>query len=199
MKKLFPLLLLMAMISGCSQAPVVITDQLQASWHAHRDQLMKLNDWSIQGKVGLYTPDEAWPGELQWQQNSDQYDVRIIAPLGAGTLRVFSVEGGVVLEHSSEAGQRFSPDPESLLQQQFGWQIPIRHLRYWMVGLPSPLSTISGDYQLDQQGRLQSLLQSGWKIEFSRYKKTAGMVLPTRVLMEYEDLSVKFIVRKWQI
>jgi len=194
-----PLLLLVVVISGCSKTPIVMTDQLQASWHAHRDNIKKLTDWSIQGKVGLYTPDEAWPGELQWQQNSDQYDVRIIAPLGAGTMRVFSVEGGVVLEHSSEAGQRFSPDPESLLQQQFGWNIPIRHLRYWMVGLPSPLASVKGEFQLDPQGRLQTLSQAGWTINFSRYKPSAGMMLPGKVLMEYEDLSVKVVVRKWQI
>ena len=199
MKRLSYLVVILMLVSACSQhRKLVNTTQLDA-WEQHRQQISKLHDWKITGRVGLYTDDEAWPGEIHWRQFGEQYDMRIIASLGAGTMRVHSVEGGVVLEHSSNPAPHFSPDPEALLKQQLGWQLPIRHLRYWMAGLPSPLVSYTGPLDINTEGQLNSLKQSGWLIQYKRYVKTAGVSLPAKVLMEHPELSIKIVIRKWQI
>lgn len=198
MKRLLYLASLLIFLNACSQQTIVSPYQ-QAAWDEHRHQLVQLQDWNITGRVGLYTNDEAWPGDILWKQVGSQYDMRIIAPLGAGTLRVHSVEGGVLLEHSSNPTPYFSAEPEALLKKQFGWEMPVRHLRYWMTGIPSPLIPISGPMDLNAQGYLNSLKQSGWLISFKRYKKIAGYTLPVKVLLEHQDLSIKIVIRKWQI
>jgi outer membrane lipoprotein LolB len=193
------LLLLVLLFSACSQPLQVPDSGPMQAWKSRQAALMNLTDWKLQGRVGLYTEQEAWPGDLHWQQSGAAYDMRIIAPLGVGNLHVYSVEGGVMLEHSSEPQAYFSSDPEVLIQKQYGWKLPISNLRYWMTGLPSPLSSLSGKLDLDEHGRLQSLQQSGWHISFQHYKKIAGYDLPTKVLLEHQDLSVKIVVRKWQV
>ena len=177
----------------------MITSEQQQQWQRHQQQVLGLEKWQIQGRVGFYTEHEAWPGELNWQQNHQQYDVRIIASLGAGSIRIFTTEGGVMLENSSDPRPHFSPDPQALLKQQMGWDLPIDSLRYWVRGIPSPLEKDPGKWQLDASGRLANLQQAGWSIEFDRYKPNAGIVLPGKVLMEHKDLSVKIVIRKWQI
>jgi len=193
------LILMVALISACAREPLLRESQQLMAWKKHQSMLLALKDWKIQGRVGLYTPDEAWPGDILWSQSEQNYDMRIIAPLGAGTLHVYSVDGGVMLEHSSEPMAQFSPDPEAFIEQKFGWQLPLNSLRYWMTGVPSPQGKLSGTMDLDEQGRLKSLQQSGWNIQFSKYTDVSGYTLPAKVLLEHKDLSVKIVIRKWQI
>lgn len=199
MGRLSLLLLLVFIASACSQQKLVATSRQLDAWKARQALLAGLENWKIQGRVGIYTEDEAWPGDLQWTQSRQQYDIRIIGSLGAGTLQVVSVEGGVVLRSSSDASPHFSPDPESLLKNRFGWTLPIRNLRFWMRGVPSPLESLTGQPELDQAGRVKSMEQSGWKISYNGYRKVAGFELPVKILMEHKELSVKVVIRKWQI
>lgn len=198
MKHLFYLGTMLVLISACSQ-PKPVNQSQKLAWTQHQLQISKLQDWNLNGRVGLYTKDEAWPGDLQWKQKGDQYDMRIIASLGAGSMRVYSVEGGVVLEHSSSAVPHFSATPETLLKEQFGWELPVRHLRYWMKGIPSPFAEVTGVLDLNSRGYLNNLKQAGWAISFSRYKQTAAYILPAKVLLEHEDLSIKIVIRQWTI
>lgn len=191
--------LVVVLISACAREPLLRDHQQWRLWEKHQAQLLSLKDWKIQGRLGLYTPDEAWPGDVLWSQSGQGYDIRIIAPLGAGSMHIYSVEGGVMLEHSSEPVAQFSPDPEALIAQTFGWQLPVTSLRYWMTGIPSPQGAIEGELDLDEQGRLNSLRQSGWNIQFSKYKSVSGFELPARVQLEHKELSVKIVVRKWLI
>ncbi len=193
------LFLLIALLAACARQPIVKEDVKQQIWQQHQQSLMDLKNWKIQGRVGLYTADEAWPGDLLWQQSAAQYDLRIIAPMGAGSLHIYSVEGGVMLEHSSNAQAHFTANPEALIQQEFGWILPMRNLRYWITGMPSPLENIQGKLDIDAQGRLNTLQQSGWNISFLSYTNMKGFELPQKVLLEHQDLSIKIVVRKWQI
>ncbi len=199
MGRLSLLLLLVFIASACSQQKLVATSRQLDAWKARQALLAGLENWKIQGRVGIYTEDEAWPGDLQWTQSRQQYDIRIIGSLGAGTLQVVSVEGGVVLRSSSDASPHFSPDPESLIKSRFGWTLPIRNLRFWMRGVPSPLEPLAGQPELDHAGRVKSMEQSGWKISYNGYRKVAGFELPVKILMEHKELSVKVVIRKWQI
>lgn len=199
MLRVFPIILVVVLASACSREPLVRDDLKFNAWKTRQAQLLQLVDWKIQGRVGIYTPDEAWPGDIHWSQSAKNYDMRIIAPLGAGSLRIYSVEGGVMLEHSSQPRAQFTADPEATIEQQFGWQLPLNSLRYWMTGVPSPQGTLPAGLALDERGRLLSLQQSGWTVHFSKYKNVSGIELPTKVLLEHQELSVKIVIRKWQI
>jgi outer membrane lipoprotein LolB len=186
-------------MAACSQVQPTSDPARQLNWERHQQQLLQLDHWQIRGRIGLYTENEAWPGELTWKQSRTDFDVRIIASLGAGSLRLYSRAGGVMLERSSEPQPYFAPDPQVLLKQQTGWDLPIDNLRYWVKGVPSPDAGPPTQSILDAEGRLQSLRQSGWLVSFQRYRQFGEYQLPVKVLLEKQDLSVKLVVRQWQI
>lgn len=189
---------MLLLLAACARQPVFQAEALPA-WEAHRMKMEQISDWQIEGRVGLYSENEAWPGDLLWQQKGNSYDIRLIAPVAAGNMHIYSVPDGVMFEHSADPEVRFTADPEALIRQTFGWQLPIADLRYWIKGIPSPKSRIAGQINVDEQGRLRELTQSGWKITYQKYVSQADKAMPKKVLLEQADLSIKIVIRKWQI
>ena len=52
---------------------------------------------------------------------------------------------------------------------------------------------------LDDAGRLSRLSQGGWSIDYGRYRETAGVGLPVKMLATREDWKVKLAVRGWNL
>ena len=197
MTRCLVLFMMLLVLAACARQPVYQAED-SAAWEAHRNNVDAINDWKIEGRIGLYSDNEAWPGDLHWLQTGKSYDIRLIAPVAAGSLHIYSVPNGVMFEQSSYQHAQFTSDPEGLIKKNFGWQLPIADLRYWIKGIPSPESAVTGMMDVDEQGRLRGLTQSGWKITYQRYIEQAGKTMPKKVLIEQEDLAVKIVIRKWQ-
>jgi len=92
-------------------------------------------------------------------------------------------------------GKTFSASsPEQLLAQQWGFNIPVSYLNYWIRGLPAP-----GDAkkQFDGQGRLVELNQAGWHVQFLDYTQKKGIELPKKIFLASNDMKVKIMVYDW--
>jgi outer membrane lipoprotein LolB len=79
-----------------------------------------------------------------------------------------------------------------------GWTMPVEGMRYWAIGLPAPDSKPERQ-QLDDQGRLLELSQSGWTIEYRRYQPVGEVELPDKIFMQNHKLNVKLVVERWQL
>ena len=83
------------------------------------------------------------------------------------------------------------------------WPIPFMQMSYWVRGLPAPGGHDSIGF--DYVGRVRSLTQNGWKIEYSEYRAFDGIDLPKRMAIttwlsdqEYgETVSVKLSIGSW--
>ena len=86
---------------------------------------------------------------------------------------------------------------EMLVREQVGWPVPIEMLGWWVRGLAAP-----GPVQqrtLDEEGRLSTLQQEGWAIEYSRYGEVGEVAMPSRMTARQDDRSVKIAVKRWQL
>lgn len=193
--KQFAVAMLVLLTAACSTQQVVPPKQAQALWESRQAQLQQLDHWNLNGRISLVMPGEAWQADLIWAQQRERFDIKLIAPLGQGTLALRGSPGGAELRSSRSPQLVRAPDPETLLYQQTGWRMPVDGLRYWVRGLPAP----GGDpqLQLDGRGRLESLEQFGWHVEFVRYQERAGTALPDKIFLRKEDLSVRVIIRNW--
>ncbi|MGD8514308.1 MAG: lipoprotein insertase outer membrane protein LolB [Granulosicoccaceae bacterium] len=191
------LALLMAIIlPACTVLPEQpVPADREAARLAHRQALLTLETWMLNGRISIRHGEEAWHAGLYWHQIGDIYQIRIIAPLGQGGAQLDGSSHSVVLQTGD--GVYRADSAERLLAEQFGWQLPVEGLRYWAIGrvAPGPVDSISHD----EFGRLRELQQSGWTISYLRYQPdNSNLMLPGKVFLRRNGLEVRFVVDSWQ-
>lgn len=135
-----------------------------------------------------------------WRQEGETFDIELWGPLGQGRSRLTGTTQSV--EWVDAQGQRqVSPDPQGLMQAQFGWSLPLEALPFWMQGrLPArPRPT---QEQRSPNGDLLSAQQNDWSLQFSRYKDhpKAGATVrrPGLVRGQNAELQVSISIREWR-
>lgn len=185
-------------LTGCSL--FVPKEQLEGAgnpelWQQHREQVSRIDSWQINGKVGIKAPQDSGSGTVFWVQRLDYFDLRLSGPLGRGAARLTGRPGAVLLEIAGE-GRFDGNTPESVLEARLGWRLPVSHLLWWIRGLPVP--NLPSQLKLNADSQLASLEQEGWSVVFSDYQAHQGYVLPERVKLEGQNLSVTFVIKEWQ-
>lgn len=166
-----------------------------AQWKQHKDQLSSIDGWQIEGKVGVRAPKDSGSGTLFWLQRQDYYDIRLSGPLGRGAARLTGRPGQVSLEVANQ-GRYEATSPETLLEEQIGWKLPVSHLVWWVRGLPAPDS--KSRLSLNGDSRLATLEQDGWQVEYLSYVEQSGYSLPERIKLHGPDLDVTLVIKDWQ-
>lgn len=189
---------LIALLAGC--AGFGSREALQGQgdpqqWRQHKAQLSTLDGWQINGKVGIRAPRDSGSGTLFWLQRQDYYDIRLSGPLGRGAARLTGRPGKVSLEVANQ-GRYDAATPETLLEEQLGWKLPVSHLSWWVRGLPAPDS--KSRLSLDADSRLATLEQDGWQVEYLSYAQQNGYWLPERIKLHGSDLDVTLVIKEWQ-
>lgn len=152
-------------------------------------------DWSLQGRVVVRNETQGWHATLNWTQARDDYHIDLSGPLGQGAVALDGDSENMRAQLSGEDVPREGP-PSQLLSEVVGWQVPVLSLRYWVLGLPDP-SEHTSDRQWDAVGRPATLSQSGWTIEYSRYREDGLLPLPTRLRAARGEWSFKLVVDTW--
>ena len=164
-------------------------------WKAHKAHISEIDGWQISGKIGIQAPQDSGSGTLFWLQRQGYFDIRLSGPLGRGATRLTGRPDAVALEVAGQG--RFEADsPEALVESQLGWQLPVSHLLYWVRGLPAPDSR--SRIALDPNGRLASLQQDGWDVQYLGYTEEDGYTLPNRIKLAGRDLKITLVVKDWQ-
>ena len=101
-------------------------------------------------------------------------------PLGSGLVRLEQDAGGATLTDNGRNVYR-AESIEDLLFDATGWHIPLDGLTYWIRGLPVPAVPLK--QELDEQGRLAVLWQSGWEVRFQAYARHGEHDLPSRLTL----------------
>jgi outer membrane lipoprotein LolB len=78
-----------------------------------------------------------------------------------------------------------------------GWSIPVSGLEWWIKGLP--LGTADYSFDLRGDGRLKSLLQNDWKINYLDYfdRQSPAQGLPRKMYLKHQDLALKIVIERW--
>ena len=192
------------LMSGCATAPqpeVVISDQArQQLWSENRPIREQISNWQLTGRMGLRVPGESGTLSLEWQQDHSDYKLYLDGPLGTSVARIEGSQKGVRLWADGKEYQ--GRNPEALLFQMTGWDLPVSLLRYWILGIPAPLPGFQNDSQglrLNNQGLAERISQNGWQVEYLAYRDFKGLVLPSRLKVSRGEVKVTLSVRSWGI
>jgi len=209
--RLYCLLLINLWLFGCASSQVKEVAEEKIDWQHQQQALQQIKQWAINGRIAVQTNYDGGQADYHWQQlNTTDYKIRLQAPLGAGTTWINGDAQGVNLRTSSGEAL-YDADVDKLMLQINGWPLPVSGLRYWVLGLPSAASSYSVS-QWKSNGLPGVMLQDGWRIEFRRYKKVSGILMPHKLFIRRadaqgvgdmgnneEDVDVRLIIRQWSV
>jgi len=208
---LYCLLLVNLWLFGCASTQPKEAANETIDWLQQQHALQQIKQWSIDGRIAVQTSSDGGQADYAWQQLSAvDYNIRLQAPLGAGTTWIKGNAQGVSLRTSS-GDSLFDTNVDKLMLQMNGWPLPVRGLRYWVLGLPSN-TTAYIVRKWHPNGLPAVMLQDGWRIEFRRYKKVSGVLMPHKLFIRRvnekniggaednkEEVDVRLIIRQWSI
>jgi outer membrane lipoprotein LolB len=187
------------LLAGCAAAPKTPLPELppEQALELREQRLEAIRHWTCIGRVGASNGRDSLSASMRWIQNRDGYKIRLSGPLGQALVDVTGSAAGVALR-TGDRGTFYASSPEVLLDEQFGWRLPVSGLRFWILGLPVPDAEVSLR-ELDVYGRIRRLEQSGWRIEYLDYIQVEGLDLPSRLELRHPHLSARIAVRRWQL
>ena len=192
-KKLF-ILLIFLLLHGCSS---FINNDINHDNTSKNNNQVELNQWSINGKLGVKTKTEQVSTSLTWIQNYDDFDIRFSGPLGYKASTIRGNQEYAVLNLAGE-GEFRSESPEKLLQEKTRINFPVKNLLSWIKGKPNSINN-SEDIKRLKSGKIKSFTEDNWKVNFTKFTTEKEIQLPTKIILKKEDIILTIIIKKWQI
>lgn len=153
--------------------------------------------WQLSGKIGLRAENLAESAFIHWRQCGEHFDIRLSGPLGKTVARVQGLRQQLTV--SIDGREPVTTDqPETLLQAELGWSVPLRALRYWVRAEAAPGAR--AEWQ-GEQPQPQLLEQLGWQVRYLGYHTRgdgeSGLALPARLQLRGEGLTATLLIRDW--
>jgi len=185
-------------IASCAAIKEQITTE-PAGWTAEQQKRQQIKAWEIRGRLGVQTEDNGGVLDIIWKHSEQEFSIRLIAPLGAGS---YLVQG------SKESAEIRFPDGEKTIINNIDdvfksilkVDLPASAVNDWVRGLPAKKLTIES-ISWNEQGLLEKVKQAGWNVELKKYTGTK-ILLPHTLYLSRDDnidLSIKLVLKRWLI
>jgi outer membrane lipoprotein LolB len=148
-------------------------------------------EFDLSGRLAARYGKDAFTGNIAWRHAKSADELLITSSLGAGVARIVR-EGDSVVLTTAEPREYRASDAEALTEEVLGFRLPLSGLADWVRGRPSDKAAAKADY--DEQGRLRSLEERGWKIDYQEYEGK----LPSRMRLTYPDIELRLAISKWE-
>ncbi len=153
-----------------------------------REHLYDLGSWSFSGRLALTGKKDAWQANIVWAHDLGSDEIKLSGPLGQGAT-VIRLSSDEVIIDRGDGKVLSSRQPEDFINQQLGLAVPVRSLRYWVVGLPEPSTT----FVLTTDG----FVQSGWLIEYKQEQVVNSELIPRKISVTNEQVKLKLMIDQW--
>jgi outer membrane lipoprotein LolB len=159
-------------------------------WEQRVGDLQRSSAWQLDGRAAVAVGTQGWQATLNWRQQSDSAEVHLSGPFGIGALVLKRTPQGLSLN-----GAPPSDTVLAQLQERLGFELPIDHLRFWLLGVPDPSAAF--ELKRNDQDRASQLTQSDWSIDYDRYMPVDGDWLPAHLVLSREGVRVRIAVDHW--
>jgi outer membrane lipoprotein LolB len=168
-------------------------------WEAHQQSISAIHTWDASGRVAADLGGETASGSVDWSQSFDMVDFRFRGPFGVGGFQIQGDDDRLRVR-TSRGDDFILEDPVEDMRMQLGWVLPVRAMRYWILGIPAPTSDGEGPLTMafTTEGELVALDQDGWRIDLSDYQDRAGHHLPGKVNMAGDGVELRFVIDSWE-
>lgn len=152
--------------------------------------------WSLDGRFAAADGHHGGSGSLAWQQRGQHYAFTLRAPITGKTVQLEGGPDGAVLtgvDRQPLAGS----DARSVLAHEFGWNVPVAELAWWVRGLRAPGSAAALTFGAN--GLPATLDQAGWHVEFKDWYAARTPPLPRRVYASRDPYTVRVLIEQWGV
>jgi outer membrane lipoprotein LolB len=185
-----------AFLAAC--APVQVRGPgtaAQLAAQAARERLLGAQqNWSITGRFAASDGHHGGSGSLEWLQTGDAYQFTLRAPITGKTLQLDGGPDGAVLRGVGKqvlAGA----DAGAVLNEEFGWDVPVADLAWWVRGLRAPGRPARLTFGAD--GLPATLDQDGWHVDYRAWYAERTPPLPRTVYASRDPFTVRVLVEHW--
>ncbi len=192
------LVLFASTTGGCIIAPPILSNNPQQLLlnRQHLDKIATIKQFSVKGRIAVNAESKGYSGGLTWAHNPETDKIEMFSPLGGKVSEITKNKIEVLLITSD--GKHFNAiDAETLTQNTLGWRLPLSGLVDWVIGHPTSNSEPATDIKLDNFGRIMTLKQDGWDIEYAQYAENDSYVLPSKITLRSPKVNLKLVVEKW--
>ena len=210
---------LLMLLAGCaSLAPETVpppTDQaVQGLWRQHQAAMTGITGWRLTGKMALKTASKSGNATLIWSYRRDEQEIELYGPFGSGRVQITAKPGEAVLRDTK--GQTITgKNAAQVLHQRLDWPVPFAQLRYWVRGIPGADATPTlTTFTVDRAGRLKTLRQGNWLVEYQGYTTVDQLPLPRQLTVTAapgsleiydrdgaylgDELQIKIVLKRWR-
>ena len=181
----------MLLLAGCAAMPAQQPMVEPVAYQPHLQRIEKISSFALSGRIAVLTETKGFSGSMRWHHHQEGDDIAFYSPLGTQLGQLDVGPDGVTLTTSDQKTYQ-AQDAEALTQQTLGWSLPMSGLHDWVLGRPA-----AGDFKImawDDLGRIVSLQQHGWNIEYPAYSGE----LPAKVVLKSQKLDLKLVIEDWQ-
>lgn len=174
------------LLSACSVVPV------KSDMHYSRAAMLPLyglERWAFDGRLALTGQRDSWSANISWEHSPETEKIKLSGPMGQGAVIISLTGNAVTIDRGGDDVQS-STQPEEFINQHLGMFVPVRSLRYWVVGLPEP----SHSYKDTDVG----FNQAGWLSEYKQMQvvKDNG-AMPFKMMVMNNQVKLKLIIDHW--
>ena len=188
-------LVFLSMLAACVPMHVkqnAATPEALAAQDAREAMLAGKSHWTLEARIAV-SGTNGGSGDLAWRQDGDAYSFSVRGANGK-TLRLHGDAGRAVLE-GVDAQPDVGSDPQVLLRERLGTEVPFAALRSWALGL-----RVEGEpaqLQFNEQELPAQLVQAGWTVEYLDWFGDLSPPLPKKVFATRGKDKVKLVIQSW--
>jgi len=131
---------------------------------------------------------DSWSASIDWFHEKNMERIDLSGPLGQGAVKIVLLPGLIIIDRG-DGKTGYSTDIETYIEQQLGFIVPVKVLRFWVLGLPAPKQK----FVKLEDGFEQCL----WKIHFINFIAVRNNLMPRKIIVEKDSAKLKLVIDQW--
>ena len=158
-----------------------------------------IHRWELRGRLGVQTATDGGMMDIIWKQSANEFSIRLIAPLGAGSTLIQGAEDYATIRYPDGSKETID-DVDTVFSQALNVDLPASALKDWVRGLPASKLGLQ-KRTWNKLGLIERLQQSGWQVEMKEYTGT-DIQMPHAIYLGHKDreeLDIRLLLKQWLI
>ncbi|MGH8115742.1 MAG: lipoprotein insertase outer membrane protein LolB [Rhodanobacteraceae bacterium] len=152
------------------------------------------HDWGLDGRFAASDGRNGGSGSLSWHQRGQSFKFILRAPITGRSVELDGGPDGAILIGAAReplAGRTAG----DVLSAEFGWDVPVADLRWWVRGLRAPGRPAVLTFGAN--GLPATLDQDGWHVDYREWYAERTPPLPRKVYASRDPYTVRVLIEKW--